>query len=148
MPDVVLLIGLPGSGKTSFTLARLARTHVHLSKDHWPNARHREARLRRRLREALAEGRSVVVDNTNAARRDRAPLVAIAREAGARVIAYWLDADVRTCLARNARREGRARVPDVAIYAFAKRFEPPGADEGFDACYRVRLLDGGGFEVR
>ena len=45
---------------------------------------------------------------------------------------------MRECLARNARREGKARVPDVAIFATAKMLVPPSREEGFDELYRVR----------
>jgi hypothetical protein len=53
---------------------------------------------------------------------------------------------VRECLARNARREDKARVPDVAVFATAKRLVPPSREEGFDELYRVRA-DGRVFEV-
>ena len=53
-------------------LLALAATHVVVSKDHWPNARRPEARQRRVVAVLLAEGASVVVDNTNPAPEDRA----------------------------------------------------------------------------
>jgi hypothetical protein len=37
-------------------------------------------------------------------------------------------------------------VPGVAVFATAKRLQPPTPAEGFDAVYRVRA-EGGGFEV-
>ena len=55
--DLVLFIGLQGSGKSSFYRERFAATHVHVSKDLWPNARKREARQRRLIAEALDRGR-------------------------------------------------------------------------------------------
>ena len=33
MIEVAILVGLPGAGKTSFYRARLAGSHVHVSKD-------------------------------------------------------------------------------------------------------------------
>ena len=95
---------------------------------------------------ALGSGRSVAVDNINGRAADRAPLLELGRAAGARVIAYVLDTPVKAALARNRSRPGPARVPDVAIFAAAKRMEPPTAEEGFDAVYPVRAEDGG-FEV-
>jgi predicted kinase len=145
--DVVLLIGLQGTGKTTFYHARFAATHVHLSKDLWPNARRKQARLEQLLEEALSSGRSVVVDNTNVSRLERAPVIAIARAHCARVVGYYFASPVEEALARNARREGRARVPDVAIRAFARRLEPPRLEEGFDALFEVRLAGASGFEV-
>lgn len=145
--ELVLLIGLQASGKTRFFQTRFAATHVHLSKDLWPNARNREAHLRRRLGSALAEGRSVVIDNTNASEAARAPLIAIGREHGSRVIGYDFESRLRDCLERNARRPGRARVPDVALYATARRLEEPRLAEGFDALFHVRMAEAGGFEV-
>jgi hypothetical protein len=44
-------------------------------------------------------------------------------------------------------RDGKARVPDVAIHATARRLVPPGPDEGFDALYQVRPAPGA-FEIR
>jgi predicted kinase len=147
MGELVLLIGLQGSGKTAFVHARLTGTHLHLSKDHWPNARRREARLRRLLAEALAGGQRVVVDNTSPTPAERAPLIAIARAHGAHVVGLFFAQRLAGCLARNAQRTGRARVPEEALAITAQRLRPPAAHEGFDALFRVRLVEGQGFEL-
>jgi predicted kinase len=136
--ECVILIGLPGAGKTSFYRRLLARTHRHISKDLWPHARDREARRRRLVAEALARGESVVIDNTNPARVDRAPAIALAHAYGAQAVAYFFDVTTREAVARNARRTGRARVPEAAIFAIARRLEPPSPAEGFDRIFRVR----------
>jgi predicted kinase len=134
------MAGLQGSGKSTWVGEHLAATHAVVSKDHWPNARRREARQQRVVAELLAQGRSVVVDNTNAAPEDRAALVAAARAAGAGVRAVWLDTPVRVCVARNDAREGRARVPAAGLYGTAARFVPPSTAEGFD---RVDVVTAG-----
>ncbi|MGY1835698.1 3-oxoacyl-ACP reductase FabG [Blastococcus sp. SYSU DS0510] len=132
------MVGLQGSGKSTWVGAHLAGTHVVVSKDHWPNARRREARQQRVVAELLAAGHSVVVDNTHPAPEDRAALVALAREAGVPVRAVWLDTPAEVCLARNAARTGRARVPLVGLHATRARFVPPSVDEGFDRVDVVR----------
>jgi predicted kinase len=109
-----------------------------MSKDHWPRARHREARQRRVVAELLAAGAAVVVDNTSPSPAERAPLVQAARAAGVPVRAVFLDVPVETCRARNDRRQGRARVPRVGLYAAAGRLVPPGTEEGFDRVDVVR----------
>jgi predicted kinase len=146
MSELAILVGLPGSGKTSFFEARLAATHVHVSKDRMGGARDKGARQLEQVAHALGAGRSVAVDNTNPRAADRAPLVALGRAAGARVVAYAMDTPVKQALVRNRTRQPPARVPDVAVFVASKRMEAPTRAEGFDAVYRVRA-EGGGFEV-
>jgi len=135
--------GLQAAGKTSFYHDRFATTHVHVSKDAWPNARKKEDRQRRLIEEGLRAGRSVVVDNTNPTPLEREPLVAIGRALGVVIVSYSFVVAVGEALRRNAGRAGRARVPDVAIRAVAKRLTAPIAAEGFDRLYEVRLGEDG-----
>ena len=132
------MVGLQGSGKSTWVRENLAATHAVVSKDHWPNARRREARQSRVVAEHLAAGRSVVVDNTNPTRDDRAALLALAQEAGVPARAVWLDVPLATCLERNAAREGRAQVPLVGVLATRRRLVPPSPDEGFTRVDVVR----------
>jgi predicted kinase len=144
---VCILVGLPGSGKTTFFTQRLASSHVHVSRDNFPNARNPSSRQAALIEEALAAGRDVTVDNTNLRAADRAPIIAAARHHGAQVVGYFFEPDVAACRVRNRGRTGRARVPDVAIYAGAKRLEPPRLVEGFDRLFRVRARGDMGFEL-
>jgi len=130
--ELIVFAGLPGAGKTTYYLAHFAATHVHVSKDLMPNARRRDDRQLREIDAALAAGRSVVVDNTNPSVEARRPLIELGRRHGARIIAIFFDTDVRTAIMRNRQREGKGRVPDVAIFTTKKRLVPPAAGEGFD----------------
>jgi predicted kinase len=134
------MVGLQGSGKSTWVAARLAGTHTVVSKDHWPNARRREARQRRVVAELLAEGRSVVVDNTNPSPEDRAALISVARSVGVPVRAVWVDTPLAVCRERNDARDGRARVPVPGLLGTAGRLVPPAVDEGFDAVDVVRTV--------
>lgn len=145
--ELVVFVGLPASGKSTCYRRCFAATHEHISKDAWPNARHRQRRQLRLINEALAAGRSVVVDNTNPAPEDRAPLVAAARARGAAAVAVWFPASVSACLARNQHRQGRAQVPEVAILATAKRLHPPSTGEGFDRLRVARMSADGSFQL-
>ncbi|HEY6110896.1 MAG TPA: AAA family ATPase [Chthoniobacterales bacterium] len=137
--ECVILIGLPGAGKSSLYREKFASTHVHVSKDLLPNATKREDRQRELIKETLASGKSVVVDNTNPTIAERAALITIARGHGARVIGYFFDVNTRTAVARNAERTGRGKVPNVAIFTAAKRLQRPSLAEGFDQLFRVEI---------
>lgn len=146
--ELIILIGLQGSGKTTFCQQRFAGTHLLVSKDLLRNNRKPARRQARLIEEALQDGRSQVVDNTNAALEDRAELVRLGHAHGATVIGYYFQAHVKRSLERNALREGRARVPDVAIYATMKKLVRPSFEEGFDELFYVRAVGGMRFEVR
>src|SRR5262245_59023656 len=145
--ELVLFIGLQASGKTSLYAARFAGTHAHVSKDNFRNNRNPTRRQRALVEEALAAGRPVVVDNTNPTPEDRAPLIALARERGARVVGYYFASRLEDCKQRNAARQGKARVPDVALHATLKKLQRPSLTEGFDDLYHVRPDGSGGWQV-
>jgi predicted kinase len=140
--ELVILVGLQGAGKSSFYRSRFAGTHQHISMDLLRNNRRPARRQLQLLEEALQAGHSVVIDNTNPTPLDRAPLIALGRAYGAQVVGYSLEAPLKDCLQRNRQREGKARVPDVALYATVKKLQPPGLEEGFDRLFRVRLEEG------
>jgi predicted kinase len=137
--ECIILIGLPGAGKTTLYRQRFATTHVQVSKDLWPHAAKRGVRQRKMIEEALGAGRSVVVDNTNPTIAERLAIIQTASPYGARVIGYFFDVSTRAAVARNAARTGPEKVPNVAIFAAAKRLEPPSLQEGFDRLYRVEI---------
>jgi predicted kinase len=141
-PECAILIGLPGSGKSTFYRERLAATHVHVSKDLLPNVRDRQGRQDALVRQALARGAAVAVDNTNVSPEERARIITIARDFGARIVGYYLETTTREAIARNEGREGNAKVPKVAIFTCAKRLVPPRIEEGFDELHRLHAVDG------
>ena len=135
--QLILFIGLQGSGKSTYYQRHFAATHVHVSKDLMKNVRDRDTRQAQMIEAALADGKPVVVDNTNPTPVVRAPLIALGRKHGARVVAYLFEVPVKVAVARNRAREGKARVPDVAIYVTAKKLVPPKFEEGFDEIHVV-----------
>jgi predicted kinase len=139
MLEVVMLMGLPGAGKSSFFRARFAATHVHISKDLWPSTRNKMARQRREIRAALEAGKNVVVDNTHVTRARRIEVFEAIQDFQTRVVGFFFASNLDECLARNTAREGRARVPDVALHVMRADLQIPSCDEGFDELYFVAL---------
>src|SRR4051794_19180791 len=145
--EVVLFVGLQGSGKTTFYRTHFAESHVHVSKDLFRNNRRPGRRQTHLIEAALCEGRSVVVDNTNPTAEDRAPVIATAKAFGATVAGYVFESTLEDCLERNRRRTGKARVPDVALLITLRRMQPPTLEEGFDRLLKVTLHPSGEFAI-
>ena len=138
-PEMILLIGLQGSGKSTFYRERFFATHVRINLD-MLRTRRRETLL---LDACLAGGTPFVIDNTNATIAARARYLDPARAAGFRCTGYYFDIPIAICLARNATRPPGERVPPVGLYGTRKRLQMPTLTEGFDALYRVSIGDDG-----
>ena len=131
---LAIMMGLQGSGKSTFFEKYLSADFVRVNLDTL------KTRTRERLlvEACLAEGKSYAIDNTNPTRLDRERYIPAARAAGYRIVGYVMEASVADCMTRNAGRAGKARVPDVAIAATAKKWEAPSPEEGFDALFAVQ----------
>jgi predicted kinase len=131
--EAVILIGIQGSGKTTFFLQRFFETHVRISLD-LVKTRGRAQAL---LETCLRTGQRFVVDNTNIRAQVRARYMAPAKAAGFRVIGYFFETPLPEALRRNRLRSGRAIIPVPGVIGTLKRLERPSTDEGFDELYVV-----------
>src|ERR671932_2710212 len=147
MFELVIFVGLQASGKSTFFRARFAASHTHVSKDRFRNNKNPNKRQAQLIEAALQEGKSVVVDNTNPTAEERRPLIELGRRYGAMIVGYYFESEVRRCLERNRQRTGKAQVPDVALYATAKKLVPPSYSEGFDELYGVHITGDSTFDV-
>jgi len=140
--ELILFIGLPATGKSSFYRERFYRTHVRLNLD-MLKTRHRQ----RLLLEACFAGKTkVVIDNTNLTKAERAEYIEPARVAGFVVHGYFFESRVADAQLRNAQRPEGERVPELAIPGASGRLQLPERAE-FDQLYFVRLAAGQGFMV-
>ena len=147
MPEIVCFVGLPASGKTTMYKTRFAETHVHVSKDNFRSNKDRKGRQAQLIEEAFADGKNVVVDNTNASLEERQQVIDLAKKHGAKLVCYNFMTDVDGCLERNAQRSGKAFVPKVGMLSVAKRLVRPTKDEGFDEMYVVKPIGGTEFSI-
>lgn len=142
-PTLILLIGIPASGKSSFCRNFLYDSYVRINRDQL-KTKYREHLL---LDACMCGRQSFVVDNTNVSRAVRAPLIAQAKKSGFRVVGYYFSSKLEEALERNRQREGTARIPDQGVSGMASRLELPDYKEGFDELWYVQMDGSGGFQV-
>ena len=145
--ELIMMIGLQASGKSTFARSRFGATYEYVSKDLLRNTSNPARRQQQLIETAFQQGRSVVVDNTHSTREVRRELVALGRLFAAEIIGYSFAVQVEQCLERNRAREGKARVPDVAIFATLKKLACPSYAEGFTRLYSVCNRGNEGFDV-
>jgi predicted kinase len=131
---LVILMGLQGSGKSTFYKTHLDEDFVRVNLDTL-KTRHQEHLL---IEECLTHERNFAVDNTNPTRLDRQRYIIPAKKAGYRIVGYFLESKIKDCMQRNALRKGKARVPEKAIAATSNKLEIPSYEEGFDELYFVK----------
>jgi len=139
--EMIFLIGLQASGKSTFYRTQFAATHEHVSKDLLRESKNQNKNQQQAalIERAFQEQRSVVLDNTNVTLHDRLILIDLGRRHGATIIGYYFQPDVPNSRKRNMQRTGKAQVPDKAIFITAHKFTPPSYEEGFDRLYYVRI---------
>jgi predicted kinase len=143
---VVLTIGLPGSGKTTWYKRRgvsplsseMLRSILF---DDITDQRYQGlvfSTLRSLLRARLiAKMPWNYVDATNLSPHERRQWIKMAKSFGYEVQAVFFDVPLAVCLERNSKRD--RQVTDEVMHKMAERLKPPAFKEGFDKITVVRV---------
>jgi len=132
MPELILLIGLPATGKSTFYAEKYPK-YVHINLDIL-KTRPKELVA---LEDAMVAKLNIVVDNTNVTVERRAFYIELAKRANYSVKGYYFSSTAKECLERNNKR--KKKVPRIAIYTMAKKLQRPSRAEGFAELFYVKL---------
>lgn len=136
LQTVTMLVGCPGSGKTTYRntitdkrIISMDDIRKELCGNPSDMSKNYEVfnRMSKDLNEALKAGESVVLDNTQATRKLRKPIIDLARSSGAQIHIICWDLPISVLLERNAGRD--KKVPDDIVWMFYKNMETPASYE-------------------
>jgi predicted kinase len=143
---VVLAIGLPGSGKSSWfkrhDIIPLSSDLVRgLLFDDATEQRFQDlvfSSMRSLLRARLIAGRPMnYIDATNLSPKERHSWIKMAQDFGYEAHAVFFDVATEVCMERNRKR--LRNVPDDVMLRMAQKLRPPKFEEGFSKVIVVRL---------
>ena len=148
MPTLIVMCGLPGSGKSTYTKLYINEHPgtIALSSDSIREELYGDESIQgdpaevfglmhKRAKEYLSEGKTVMYDATNMSRKDRRGILSCcSRQVRKECHIIW--APIEECIARDAKRT--RHVGKSVIDYMVKRFQAPYEDEGFDEIKVIR----------
>ena len=131
---LVIMMGIQGSGKSTFYHQFLAKDFVRVNLDTL-KTRNQEKLL---IEDCIKKEKSFAIDNTNPTKADRDRYIPIAKASGYKVIGYFMESKLKDCIERNNLRQGKEKIPTIAIASTSNKLQIPSYDEGFDELYFVK----------
>ena len=133
--EMVLLVGSPASGKSTFCSTYFP-TYLRINQDTLKT----KAKCLRETEKALKEGKSIIIDNTNPSKSIRKEYLDLVRKYNttARVFLFEYQPElVKHLNIVRERKTGNKRLPDVAFRMYRSRYERPEVTEGFQTIQSV-----------
>jgi predicted kinase len=135
--EMIMFIGIPAWGKSSFYKMNFFNTHMRVSRDLF-NTRNKEQRF---MELAFSLQQRIVLDNTNISRESRLIAINKAKTFKYKVRGYYFESRLNVCLERNELRTGKDKVNAIGIRSKHKDLELPLFSEGFDELFYVSLVN-------
>lgn len=149
MATLYMMMGAPGSGKSSWVEAHLNPlqatwvsrdairfTMVKEEEEYFSKEKEVFAEYVRRINALLEDDYNVIADATHLTAASRNKLISKISAPNVSLCAVWINTPLETCIERNENRKGtRSYVPVDVIQKMYKYFEKPTTEEGFNSIY-------------
>lgn len=150
-PEAIFLVGIPTSGKSTFSSNAKYRNYVRVSSDDIlqeiakerqqsyntifkANIRFAQIAMMKVLRKAVEENQSLIWDQTNLTKKQRREKLKHIPPHYKKTAVYFVI-DLKTALKRNTQRPGKVIPPEV-LERMIGEFEIPTLEEGFSEVIR------------
>ena len=147
MPDLIMLVGIPASGKSSYARQNYKDYKIYSSDElreklfnDVNDQVHNDELFRyihKNIIKDLKDGNDVVYDATNIYSRNRRNFLSKLSDINCNKICIVFNVDINKCKLRNSTRE--RKVPEEVIDKMYNKIETPSIDEGFDEIYYVNM---------
>jgi predicted kinase len=151
MPEAIFLIGVPTSGKSTFSNQQKYSKYIRISSDDIlqevakerqqsyntvfkGNIRFAQIAMMKVLRKAIEEDKSLIWDQTNLTKKQRREKLKHIPAHYKKTAVYFI-VDLETALKRNTQRPGKVIPPEI-LERMIKEYELPTNEEGFDTIIR------------
>lgn len=154
MQKIVMILGIMASGKTTYAEKYINQGYVHLNRDKIGG---RTSDLVPLLRQGLADGKSVVLDNTHPTIENRKQFIEVAKNFNIPISCKYINCDIKdatynVCL-RMMQRYGKILSPEeikvsndpnilppTVLFSYVKNFQPPSLEEGFSFVKEIKFI--------
>lgn len=142
--EVIIFIGIQGSGKSTFYKKNFFNSHVRISND-LLKSKNREKLF---IEACINTSQKFLIDNTNPTIEDRKKYIDRLKETNYKIIGYYFESKIKDCLLRNNQRNGKELIPEKGILSTYNKLKIPSFEEGFDKLYYVSIYNENEFEVK
>ena len=132
--EMIILVGIAGSGKTTWCIKHLPH-HVRISLDDIKN--HDRKIEDKIIIKQLKKENNIVIDDTNLTRDIRKRHIVIARRYHTQINVIYFSIDIQRAYEQNCKRE--KKIPHYVLDRQKKQLEMPVKEEGFEVIQFLKV---------
>ena len=127
-PEIIIMVGYPGSGKTSIALNICKNeNYIHISGDTYKTS----TKMKKAALEYITQKKSIIFDATHSSIKKRLELIIFANKYKYEIKCIHLTTTLDISYKRNKLRNDKEQVPKIAYSVYTKYYQEPTEQEGF-----------------